>query len=154
MHPVSFDHYLTCLRVTDLCSRISFRLCWLSFTGAWLRFKAGVCGLRLSCRPSLGLRLSLFLSSSGGVGAWRYVCCGVGSRCEVSVGAGWDVSIRTWWYNSIGAGGGVRAGRVMGQRAHGRACDGGGRGACHWAANHGHSLHGHLLGLRDEDMTQ
>lgn len=82
----------------------------------------------------------------------RDVCCGIGSGSEVSVGAGWDVSVRTRGYDSIGAGGGVRAGRVLQQRAHGRACDRGGGGARDWA-DHRHGLHGHLLGLRNKTMT-
>lgn len=87
--------------------------------------------------------------SRGRIGAGWDVCRSVGSWGEVCIGAGWDVSIRTWRYDSISAGGGVGAGRVVEQRAHGRACDRGSGGACDWTADHGHSLHGHLLGLRE-----
>lgn len=66
----------------------------------------------------VGLRPSCGLNRAG-----RDVCCSVGSGTEVSVGAGWDVSVWTRGYDNIGAGGGVRAGRVVEQRAHGRARD-------------------------------
>lgn len=92
------------------------------------------------------------MSSRRRIWAGRDVCCGVGSGNKVSVGAGWDVSIWTWGYDSIGASREVWAGRVLEQRAHGRACDRGGRGARHWAADDGHGLHGHLLRLRNKQM--
>lgn len=158
MQDVSLDCYLTCLTVTDLCSRVSFGLRWLSFVrsgGARLRCEVRAGGLRLSSGLWLSRRLwwSLLLSSGGSVGAGWYVCSSIGSGREVSVGAWGDVSIRTWRYDSIGAGRDVRAWRVVEQRAHGRACDWGGRRACHWAADHSHGLHGHLLGLRKEKTT-
>lgn len=84
----------------------------------------------------------------------RDVCCSIGSGSEVGVGAGWDVGVRTRGYDSVGAVGGVRAGRVVEQGAHGRAHDRGGGGARHWAADNGHGLHGHLLGLRNKTMTR
>lgn len=158
MQDVSLDCYLTCLTVTDLCSRVSFGLRWLSFvrsSGAGLRFEVRPGGLRLSSGLRLSRRLwwSLLLSSGGSVGAGWYVCSSIGSGSEVSIGTWGDVSIRTWRYDSIGAGRGVQAWRVVEQRAHGRACDWGGRRACHWAADHSHGLHGHLLGLRKKKMT-
>lgn len=152
------DYRLIYLRVTDLSSGTGFRLSWLSSGGTWLRVWVGAgasrlrLGCRLSGRLSLRLRLSLFMSSRR-IGAACEVCRSVGSGTEVSIGAGWDVSVRTRGHDSKGARGGVGTGRVVEQRAHGRTCYRGGRGARHWATDHCHGLHCHLLGLSEEETT-
>lgn len=92
----------------------------------------------------------MFLSSSRRIGAGREVCCGVGRWAEVSVWAGWDVSVWTRGYDTVGASGSVGAGRMVKQRAHGRARDRGGGGARHWATDCGRGLHCHLLGLENK----
>lgn len=149
--------YWISLRVTDLFSSAGFRLPGLFFGGARLKVGVRTGGPRLSWglsrRLSLRGRWSLFLLSSRRIGTGWDACCSVGGGTEISIGAGWDVSIWTWGYDSIGASGCIRAGRVVEQWAHGRTCDWGGGGTCHGAADDGHGLHGHLLGLRKQKMT-
>lgn len=134
---VILDYWLTCLRVTDLTSRSGSGLCWLGFDRAWMRawVREGWYRLRLSCRlrRRLGFRLQrcFLLLSSRRVGAKRDIWGSEGSGTEVSIGAGWNISVWTWGYGSIWAG------RVMEMRAHRRTCDWGGRGAWCGATSHG-----------------
>lgn len=134
---VILDYWLMCLRVTDLASCSGSGLCWLGFDRAYMRawVREGWYRLRLSCRlcRRLGFRLQrcFLLLSSRKVGAKRDICGSVGSGTEVSIGAGWNISVWTWGYGSIWAG------RVMELRAHRRTRDWGGRGAWCGATGHG-----------------